>query len=217
MNKVYNLEGQKFGRLKVLFLCKERHKSYGGKVWACQCECGKIAFGTTSALNSGDSVSCGCSKKDTKNALKHGYAKSKGHGGKTPEYNVWCSMKRRCNNKNAKSYPDYGGRGIKVCDRWLEKDGFENFLADMGRRPSPRHEIDRIDNDGEYSLKNCHWATRIEQANNKRSNRFLTYQGKTQTASQWAREIGVTPRTILGRIKRGCPVEKILQKGHLYD
>lgn len=107
-------------------------------------------------------------------------------------------------------YDKYGGRGITVCERWQGLDGFENFLADMGERPSDRHSIDRIDNDGPYTPKNCRWATGIEQQGNRRITRKLTYQGRTQTIREWATELGVPLYVISTRIQHGWPVERII-------
>lgn len=131
--------------------------------------------------------------------MKHGK-----HGTKT--YQTWKSMRERCLCKTAKAYPRYGGRGITVCDRW---DSFENFYADMGDRPE-NHSIERIDNNGPYSPENCKWATDIEQANNKRNNRLLTYGGKTQTVPQWARDLNIKQGTIAVRLMRGLPIETVL-------
>jgi len=131
--------------------------------------------------------------------MKHGM-----HGTKT--YQVWKSMRERCLCKTSRAYNRYGGRGITICERW---ESFENFYADMGDRPEGKT-IDRIDNDGPYSPENCRWATDIEQANNKRNNRLLTYKGKTQTVPQWARELGIKTGTIAVRLSRGLPIEKVL-------
>lgn len=126
------------------------------------------------------------------------------HGGKRrngralPEYIVWCGMRKRCNNSKDERYPDYGGRGIKVCERWND---FALFLADMGNRPIGAT-IDRIDNDGPYSPHNCRWADRIEQANNSRKNRFYTWHGQTKTEAQWARELGMHRGTLRSRLER---------------
>lgn len=108
-------------------------------------------------------------------------------------------MKSRCLNKNKKSYSDYGGRGIKVCDRWMK---FENFLEDMGERPAGMS-LDRIDNNGNYCKENCRWATNHQQANNKRSNRLVTFHGVTKSASEWADDLGINRATLYDRLYRG--------------
>lgn len=110
-------------------------------------------------------------------------------------------IKDRCYNPSDKSYPNYGGRGIEVCEKWLAS--FECFLADMGARPSPRHSIDRINNEGGYYPGNCRWATAVEQANNKRNNRFISVDGVAKTVAQWAVEGDVTASSISGRLDRG--------------
>ena len=110
-------------------------------------------------------------------------------------------MKERCCDPKNKRFADYGGRGIKVCDRWL--NSFENFLADMGLKPSPEHSIERKNTDGDYEPDNCKWATQIEQANNKRTNHLITANGKTQTVRQWERELGCYKRSVSNRILRG--------------
>ena len=124
------------------------------------------------------------------------------HGmSRTPEYKAWKNMKDRCFNPNHKNYSHYGGRGIAVCDRWLNLD---NFLTDMGIKPTPKHSLDRIDNDGDYCLENCRWATRAEQQNNLRSNKpLITIDGKTLTIAQWAKKMGFSANVIHNRLKAG--------------
>ena len=119
----------------------------------------------------------------------------------TPEHNAWMSMKSRCFNPNNKYYSDYGGRGITVCDRWL--NSVENFLADMGSRPTAKHSIDRIDNDGDYCPDNCKWSTQTEQVNNRRSNRLITIDDVTLTIAQWAKKMGFGKKVIGDRLKLG--------------
>jgi hypothetical protein len=116
----------------------------------------------------------------------------------------------RCYNGNASYYPKYGGRGIKVCDRWLGDKGFQNFLEDMGRKPSPKHSIDRIDNNAGYSPENCRWATAKEQGRNTRWNVNFTYAGKTQCIEAWAEEFRINSATLSGRIRRGWSFERAL-------
>ena len=126
---------------------------------------------------------------------------TKTHGmSKTPEYRAWIHMKDRCFNPNSKDYPNWGGRGITVCDRWLN---FENFLADMGSRPTTKHSLDRIDNDGDYSPKNCKWSTKAEQQNNRRYNRLITIDDVTLTIAQWTKEMGFNEHCISRRLNDG--------------
>jgi hypothetical protein len=122
-------------------------------------------------------------------------------------YRAYRGMFNRCYNQNQKSYKDYGGRGIFVCERWQGKGGFKNFLSDLGERPE-NATLDRINNDGPYSPENCRWASCDEQANNKRNNRWITANGKTQTMAQWAKEIGCNPSNIIYRIKSGMTEEQ---------
>lgn len=133
-------------------------------MWVCQCDCGNIAFAQTSDLRAGRHRSCGCLRVDV--MTRHGGTNH--GGGRTPEYRSWMSMKARCLDSDHDSYKWYGGRGITICDRWLAS--FEAFLADMGARPSLKHSIDRINNDGNYEPGNCRWATANEQAQNQRHN-----------------------------------------------
>lgn len=130
------------------------------------------------------------------------------HGlGKTPEYSVWYDMKRRCYNKNNKSYKYYGGRGIQICDRWLES--FLNFYKDMGPRP-PKFTIERRDNNKNYEPDNCYWADRKTQANNTSQNRYITYNGETLTVAQWGEKLGLGREIIKDRLRWGWSIEDIM-------
>ncbi len=152
----------------------------------------------TSNLQKGDNTtSCGCFRREvsSRRMTTHGASPV---DGKTAEYNLWCTMRQRCNDPAARSYPRYGGRGIQVCVRWND---FAAFLADMGPRPSPNHQIERVDNDGPYAPDNCRWATAREQANNRRTNHTLTYTGRTQTIAEWARETGLSQSSIEQRLR----------------
>lgn len=131
------------------------------------------------------------------------------HGGtNSPEYGCWKNMKQRCYDSNSKDYPEYGGRGIKVCKRW--KDSFSNFLADMGPRPSSRHSIDRLDGSKDYSPENCRWATPRQQANNTKRNVRITHNGMTLTVAQWSRRLGIPAGRIHERLGYGWSSDKIL-------
>ena len=132
-------------------------------------------------------------------------------GGKCPpEYDAWRQMKARCFNTNHRHYKDYGGRGITVCIRW--RHSFPNFLSDMGKRPSKKHSIDRIRNNGNYTPKNCRWAIDKIQNNNTRKNRVLTHNRKSLSVSQWAHRLSIPVQTIFKRIRLGWTIERILSK-----
>jgi hypothetical protein len=200
--RVRDLAGQRFGRLLVIDRAPSRPPR-AGAVWRCRCICGgtKDVFSHDLIVGAkrGQDISCGCSKRT------HGRTD-------TNEYFVWTGMLARCLNPSNKSYFRYGGRGIAVCARWRES--FENFFADMGERPSQRHTLDRIDNDGPYSPENCRWATHSEQARNRRSTRRLTHQGTTQSVTDWSEQVGIQAGTILARLRKGWAVDRALTAPH---
>lgn len=160
-----DLTNARFGRLTVVGFAEKRGRKL---YWNCVCDCGASKAVHGEHLKEGRSRSCGCLNRDAQrdSFTTHGGApfdKSARH----PLYSTWCNMKKRCYSKKADQYPYYGGRGIVVCDEW--KHDFARFAADMGLKPSPEHSIDRKDNDGPYALWNCRWATKVEQAANKRA------------------------------------------------
>jgi len=185
MGKAINIFGQRFGRLSVLDRGENKGKQYG---WICICDCGKTVNVNGNSLRSGRTKSCGCLRAESLSQLakKHGLVNS-------PEYGVWQAMKKRCYDAKNSDYARYGGRGITVCDRWI--NSFENFISDMGKRPNG-YSIDRINVDGNYEPSNCKWASSVEQANNKSNNAKYTYGAETHTIAEWAK-IGSIPQTLL--------------------
>lgn len=199
-----NLIGQRFGRL----LAGEARRTAGSWFILCTCDCGTIKLVRSDHLRTGRIVSCGCYKREAtiRANTKHGDCRQTG---KATEYLIWVGMVKRCTNPNTKTYHRYGGRGITVCQRWL--DSYEAFLEDVGRRPSPHHSIERINNCGNYGPTNVRWATTLEQNNNRRSNRFLEFNGKRQTIADWGRETGIAMRTLWRRhAVSGWSIEKTL-------
>lgn len=196
------LDGQVFGRLTVI----SRAGSKSGRVlWACECQCGRTTEVVSHDLTSGHTTSCGCwrNERNTSTPVVHGHAR---RGVKlTPTYRTWQAMMTRCYNPNVPPYKDYGGRGITVCAGWHY---FENFLAYMGERPDGMT-LERVDNSGNYAPDNCKWATKAEQANNTRANRYVEFQGERITQAEFARRIGISQSTVSARLKRGWTVEQI--------
>lgn len=192
--------GVRFGRLTVIGVGEKRWKT-SDAWWDCQCTCGGHKTITGHDLRVGRVRSCGCLQRETRRVmasvanLQHGHALRSGT--RTRIYNVWVQMKWRCRSPKSPMYHHYGGRGIAVCERWLN---FENFLADMGEPPKGMS-LDRINNDGNYEPSNCRWATQKDQCNNTRRNVFLTHNGERKTVAQWARIVGVPRRTIDGRLQ----------------
>ena len=187
--------GKKFGRLTIIeFGDNKEFKSCSRRTFNALCSCGKVVNVLCCHIVSGHTTSCGCYAKERL------VNSSTTHGGRdSNEYSIWCNMKARCMNKNNPNYRDYGGRGIKVCDSWLE---FGVFISDMGHRPVTLT-IDRINNDGDYEPGNCRWASRAEQSRNKRNNRNININGKSMCIKDWADEVGVDRRTIQARLRLG--------------
>lgn len=186
-----DLTGKRFGDLVVRWRVGSRANGRGTTpTWLAACDCGAVAVVTGANLRGGHTKSCGC------RAIRHGL-----YG--TPEYRAYMAMVRRCVNPTNRKWRDYGGRGIAVCDRWRGRDGFRVFVEDMGPRPTTKHSLDRINNNGNYEPGNCRWATPTQQQNNKRTSRVLTVGGESASVAEWARMTGVGKSTIKERLRRG--------------
>ena len=195
----------RFGELVVIRRVEDyvSPKGYRGINWECICNCGKTVVVRACNLRSGTSESCGCKRVKYPNKLIHG-------GKDTKLYNVWTSIKQRCLNSNSKPFPDYGGRGIKICDEWMSDFiAFFDWAIDNGYIDGLS--IDRIDNDGYYCPDNCRWVSSTVQQNNKRNNHILTYNGESLTMSQWSQRTGIKYSKLKDRINKcGWSIEKSL-------
>lgn len=189
--------GKRFGMWTVLSVGLKAARTR----WLCRCDCGTEKLVQTGHLTSGRSTGCGCTRMGRLRAarLRHGASE-------TAEHKIWCRMICRCHTPSVPDYPRYGGRGIYVCDRW--RNSFEAFLADMGPRPSPKHSVDRIDNDGPYSPENCRWATAKEQCRNTRRNRIVTYQGRQMSLAEAVELSGLNYGTVKWRLQNGRSEEE---------
>ena len=188
--KENQLIGQRFGRLVVV--------SSTNSVAICRCDCGSIHEASTWNIRYGRTRSCGCLKAQG-NHITHGKTGTLTH-------KRWLAMTRRCRDENCIGYENYGGRGIRVCERWSE---FVNFLADMGECPHGLT-LDRIDPDGNYEPGNCRWADKRTQARNTRANRMMTWNGRTLCVEEWAEVLGISSRSLMSRIRLGWSDEKTL-------
>lgn len=200
LNKHKKLEGKRFGNLTVI---KRVGRKNNSGIWLCRCDCGKEVTCYQSNILRGTSTSCGC--------LKSYYARQSRncHGESTTVlYTKWTSIKTRCLNPNSQNYGSYGGRGIKICEEWLDFWTFREWAYENGYQDGLS--IERIDVNGNYCPENCCWIEISEQANNRRTNTFIEYGGKKQTASQWARELGIGKDTITYRVRAGWTPEECL-------
>jgi hypothetical protein len=198
-----DITGRRFGRLVADSLsCKDK---YGNYSWECTCDCGKSKKVFACNLKSGKTQSCGCLQKEAMVGIltKHGQSK-RGHRSKT--YTSWASMMSRCYNINNSRYAWYGGRGIKVCDRWHK---FEDFYNDIGDIPKGLT-LDRSDNEGNYEPNNWRFSTQREQCNNKRNTVILKHNGESRSLSHWADILGISKQVLWLRRKRWGDVERVL-------
>lgn len=199
MPKFKDLTGTIFGRLTVV----ERAPSVKKQTrWVCQCACGNRIVVHAGNLRSGDTRSCGCWNRESaaQRVYRHGETDTRTH-------RIWRAMLTRCTNANSPAFKHYGARGITVCPQWAD---YMVFLEDMGHAPE-KHSIDRIHNDEGYNPDNCRWATQYEQANNKRNNLPLTFDGVTRNATEWVRDLrlGMQVAVFLRLLRRGWTMQMI--------
>lgn len=196
-----DLTGHQYNDLLVM--SKASHKLYGETTWVCECVCGRFTEATTHRLTKGIKKSCGCKRGlNTRLKLIHGKSHSL-------TASCFYSMRNRCNNPNYRWTGYYLGRGIKVCDRWMVGENGKHplicFIQDMGERPSPKHSIERLDVNGDYTPDNCIWAMPQQQARNTRKTKYFTYKGETKTVIEWSEITGLKYQTLRSRIKVGTP------------
>lgn len=198
MGKKVDITGRRFGRLVAV--SETDHYSGANRKWNCVCDCGNEKLVSKDRLKSGVTRSCGCLM--TESRVKHGMADK-------PVYESYRSMMKRCYTPKTEGFDNYGGRGIKVCERWFKS--FENFYADMGDRPVGKT-LDRIDVDGDYSPENCQWVTWKEQARNKRGRKKEFHNGQQKPISEWAEIYGIAYATLWRRLYvQKLPIDKALE------
>ena len=198
-----DITGERYGRLVALGPISKTPE--GKMVWQFRCDCGNLHSATLRNVRSGSTVSCGCYRKEQEPANKtHGL-----HGDRT--LNILRHMIERCGNPQSPAYANYGGRGIKVCESWKNSPNeFHDYVSKLPGYGVENMTLDRIDNDGNYEPGNVRWATRTQQSLNRRNNRLLTYNGKTQNLTLWADEIGIDRTTLERRLSRGWSVKQAI-------
>lgn len=196
-----NIEGKRFGRLIAIENVGKNKQ--GRMLWKCKCDCGNTIVTTITHLTTKQTLSCGCLRKEKVTRLNTKHGKTN-----TRLYKIWDSMKQRCYNHNAKNYKNYGGRGIKIYNKWLNDfESFYNWSMENGYKDTLS--IDRIDGNKDYEPSNCKWSTRKEQNNNRRNNKLITYKGKTKTIAEWSNELGISYDVIKYRINKKWSIEDI--------
>jgi hypothetical protein len=202
-----NLIGKTFHRLTVL---QELEKRNGRRRILCECACGEVKEFWAGNVTSGKSLSCGCLRDAIMSEIGKSNTTHGQSSNETAEYRAWRSMIQRCHSPSHKQYALYGGRGIYVCDRW--RKSFEAFFADMGKRHSPKHSLDRIDNDKGYAPGNCRWATQQTQSNNRGSNNFVDVDGQRMTLAEAIRLKGQRSNVVRQRLALGWTLERALNE-----
>lgn len=193
-SRLRDLSNQKFGELFVLQ--RDTARPSPPTRWLCQCSCGQVTSVRASHLLHHAISSCGC-RRLARLAEANTKTRHARNGKVQRTYKIWAGMKSRCLNQNSHAWPDYGGRGIEICERWLD---YENFLADMGQPPTHTHTLDRKDNDGHYSPENCRWATPTEQMRNRRNNRRITHEGETACLAEWAERLAMSAKVLARKL-----------------
>lgn len=193
-----DLTGQTFGRL---FVIQYAGRKSCGASWFCRCECGNIKTVRGTSLRRKEILSCGCLNKEI--VKKQFTTHNKSY---TKEYKIFTAAKDRCNNPQNKGYYKYGGRGIK-----FSFETFEDFIKEAGARPTDKHSLDRIQNNGNYEAGNVQWATATKQARNTRNNVFITFQGQSKCISEWSEILGINKNTINFRRRKGFCIECVLK------
>lgn len=192
--KQYGKPGEKYGKLTVI---GESEKKGGKRYVHCVCECGNETVVRLTHIRSGTTVGCGC-----------GVGRPKHRMTGSQEYKSWSHIKSRCLNTEDPAYKNYGGRGIKVHEEWI--DDFQKFFEHVGPKPGPGYSVDRIDNDKGYVPGNVRWATQLEQCRNTRQNRMIEFEGKIQSLGAWADELMMSDRTLHTRLSRGWSIRQAL-------
>lgn len=200
-----DLTGNRFGKLTVIRYVGKHPNNKHRSMWECICDCGNTYVTSVNSLNANHAKSCGCVGKIT---FRHnGRHKMSG----TKEQNTYYGMMARCYNPKDKRYNNYGGRGIRVCDRWL--NSIDDFFLDVGLAPSPKHTLDRWPNkNGDYAPDNFRWATQKEQQNNRTNNHIIEYNGLSLTLTQWTERTGISRGTMRYRLRAGWQIERLLKK-----
>ena len=209
MPEAKNLLGMRFGSWTVIDTAPTHITDSGNRftMWKCKCDCGTIKNVFTNSLINGRSTSCGCNH--SRMAAETAKQTFTTHGeSKTRLYKIWAGMRKRCRDKNAYNYYLYGGRGIDVCDDWNDFVTFKLWAEQSGYDDSLS--IDRIDVNGNYEPDNCRWATRIEQSNNRRANRYISFNNETHTIAEWSCILNIPYKRLHKKITQGKSLEEIL-------
>ena len=217
--KYTDISGLRFGRLNVIERAgRDKHNN---ALWICKCDCGNKTIVPGSRLRSGHTKSCGCIQKEaasksisrfnnSENRVTNGHLI---HGEtKTPLYNAWCRMRRRCNDEKYDHYDRYGGRGISVCDEWRNYISFRDWALSNGYVEGL--ELDRINNDGNYEPSNCRWVTRTFQVRNRSNTVFVTMNGETKPLIEFCDKFGINYKKAHAKYTRGVPADKIFEGNH---